>query len=202
MDEQYELLTDWIRAGPFQKDVSSLYKNNYDTALDQYLPMLQQAEKKIPEASFGCEGEDFELFGESLVWKHLRLGETEKKVTFSGFGTFARAMISYACCDITAKEAGEYGFRLRVRGIVTAAVNGKKVCTCGKLGSSAGMGSFTAHLHAGSNRIAVCMFNVHIHCVNSFSLEILNSKTGWHPHRFSPFPGIGRPFCGYCPHFV
>lgn len=173
--EKYCLLKEWIFAGPFQKDVSSLYENNYNIPQKPYLSALQEMEKKMPETLHACEGEKFELFGQSAVWEQLRLEETEKKVTVAGFGTFARAMVSCACCDIIAMEPGEYRFRFYTQGIAAIAVNGEKVYSCGELGFFSCTQTFTARLRAGNNRISVFLFNVHIHCVNSFALEIVDT---------------------------
>lgn len=164
-------IMEWIYAGPYEKDVSRLYENNYSVPIEPYLFLMEEAESKLPSC-LPAEGEAMELFGESRRWAYKRADPSETKLTWAGFGTYARCLATYACNEIAVKQDGRRRFRLWAAGSISIWINGNKVFGHRRVGRTEGEFCFEADLREGVNLCQVLLFNVHLHCMNSFTLML------------------------------
>ncbi len=169
-------ITHWIYAGPYELDVSELYTDNYKVPVEPYGSLLDQARRKLAaDGNYPVEGCELELYGQKRQWALLRLNESEKKVTWAGFGYYARLMVTYTYNQLVVKEAGIYRFTLWAAGSIVIRMNGKEVFNHWKVGRVDGNFTFEAELKQGANHCIIMLANVHLHCTNSFSL-ILEDK--------------------------
>ncbi|WP_178019571.1 hypothetical protein [uncultured Paenibacillus sp.] len=161
----------WIYAGPYESDVSGLYRTNYSVPVEPYLPLIAEAEHRRA-LRLPTEGETLELFGQSKRWAYKRSDPAEKKLTWARFGVHARCLVTFACNEIQMKRSGVYRFRLWAAGGLSVWINGKEVFQIRRLGRVEGAYSFEAELGQGANLCQVMLYNVHLHCLNSFVLRL------------------------------
>ncbi|TDF94379.1 hypothetical protein [Paenibacillus piri] len=161
----------WLYAGPFDKDVSDLYDDNYKVPVQPYLPLLAEAEEQAGRLT-PREGDELSLFGETCLWKLLRTDPSEYKMTWARFGVHARLLVTYAYTRLDAPEEGVYACRLWLAGSARIYVNGHKIFDHTKVGRVTGEFTVELPLAAGSNDVLIVLGNVHLHCMNSFSFEL------------------------------
>lgn len=166
-----EPIMKWIYAGPFVKDVTDLYMDNYKVPVEPYLPIIEESKNTIlTNNQETIEGGEIELFNQRKNWKFLRVNDSEKKATWAMFGIYPRFLTTYAYNNIEVEKNYIATFKLEVTGGITVLINGELVFEKLKVGRVNDTYSFGANLHKGSNSCLIILYNVHLHCTNSFSL--------------------------------
>lgn len=163
-------IQDWIYAGPFELDVSDRYTDNYKVPFAPYEPLFREACENLPGSETAKENDVVKLFGQEKQWKLYRMSEGESRVTWAGFGTYARLLCTYACTDLSAETEGMLPLHFWLSGSAVVTVNGKEVFRHQELGRTDGEFHIDAPVRKGKNRVAILLMNVHLHCMNSFSL--------------------------------
>ncbi|MBD2844170.1 hypothetical protein IDH44_03135 [Paenibacillus sp. IB182496] len=170
-----EPIRDWIYAGPFERDVSERYDSNYRVPTAPYAQELQEAKREAPLGALPQEGEPLALYGQRLRWRCKRSDPAERKLTWARFGIHARLLATYAASAIAVPESGTRRLRVWAAGAVQLWVNGRPVLDASRLGRVEGEWEVEVPLHRGDNRLVVLLFNVHLHCTNSFWLTVEDS---------------------------
>ena len=167
--EKGEPIVKWLYAGPFTQDVSHLYEDNYIVPAEPYEPYFCEAERAAEKASPGVrEGDGLGLYGLTCPWSLLRCGEGEKKVTFAGFGVFARLMTTFVFHHISMEKKGTFRFKMVLSGSASVFVNGRSVFRHRQVGRVNNTFILSLELLEGVNSVLISMTNVHLHCINSF----------------------------------
>jgi hypothetical protein len=168
-----EPIVRWLYAGPFITDVSHLYFDNYVVPVEPYLPFIKTVEERLDALEdYPVEGEEIELLDKKKTWTWRRVTKADKKVTWASMGTSARMLITCVYNRIIVPATGKYRFDLRVTGCIKVTINGAKVFEFLRVGRSEGSFSFEADLEAGENHCLILLTNVHLHCLNSFTLAM------------------------------
>jgi hypothetical protein len=168
-----EPIVQWLYAGPFAADVSHLYYDNYIVPVEPYLPFIKAAREGLTALKgYPAEGEEIELLGKKKTWAWRRVTEADKKVTWASMGTSARMLVTCAYNRIIVPEAGKYRFSLRITGSIRVTINGDGVFEFLQAGRPENSLSFEAELKAGENHCLILLANVHLHCLNSFTLSM------------------------------
>jgi hypothetical protein len=168
---QGQPIMQWLYAGPFVRDISHLFYNNYFVPIEPYLPFINSAIEKVEAMqSNPVEGDELEFLGKKKEWARLRINEADKKVTWSSSGANGRFMVTYAYSRVIAAQEGVFSFSLELSGSAIIFINGKIVFEQIQLGRVSGTYDFKAKLLAGENHFFVMLTNVHIHSLTSFSL--------------------------------
>lgn len=167
--QKWHTIREWLYAGPFDKDVSSLYYDNYKVPVEPYIPMMEEAASLLPDM-LPREGEELALFGQTKRWSLLRTDPSEHKMTWARFGIHARLLTTFAYTQITAPKAGGYRFRYWLSGSSRIYVNGKEAFSYLRVGRVESEFELELELAEGKNDILILLANVHLHCLNSFSL--------------------------------
>ncbi|MDF2960349.1 MAG: hypothetical protein K0S39_2084 [Paenibacillus sp.] len=165
------IVRDWLYAGPFDKDVSDLYDDNYKVPVEPYLPLIAEAENQAGVLK-PREGDQVSLFGETDRWRLLRTDPSEYKMTWARFGVHARLLVTYAYTCLDAAEDGIYSCRFWLAGSARIYINGRKAFEHTKVGRVSGEFTVYLPLSSGANDVLVVLSNVHLHCMNSFSFEL------------------------------
>ncbi len=164
------IVREWLYAGPFDKDVSGLYEDNYAVPAEPYEPMIEEALSRLGGMK-PAEGTELKLFGETLTWKLMRSEPSEHNMTWARFDVHARMLVTYVFTRLWAPQDGTYPLRLRLTGSALLLVNGKPVFRHSLLGRTEGEFELEAALRVGENEVLLLLYNVHLHCTNSFSLR-------------------------------
>lgn len=162
---------EWLYAGPFDREVSGLYYVNYTVPAEPYRELIEDAGARLGGV-MPAEGTAVELFGQTLFWKLMRNNTSEHKMTWARFGVHARMLVTYAYTRLSAPKEGVYPFRLALTGSVLMLVNGKEVFSHTRLGRTDGEFSLEMPLREGENEVLLLLYNVHLHCINSFTLRM------------------------------
>lgn len=162
---------EWIYAGPYEQDVSDLYGSNYSVPLEPYLPLVEEARSKLRHFR-PAEGQAMDLFGQHASWTYKRTDPSESKITWARYGMFARFLATYAYTQIAVGRAGTHRFTLWVAGSAVVLINGKEVFSHARAGRTEGEFRFEAELAEGTNDCMILLYNVHLHCANSFTLML------------------------------
>ncbi|MDF2646434.1 MAG: hypothetical protein K0Q73_2239, partial [Paenibacillus sp.] len=166
---------EWIYAGPYEKDVSDMYTTNYHVPVEPYLPLMEEAAREARNCR-PAEGDPLELFGQTSRWAYKRTDPSEARITWARFGVYARLLVTYAYNQITVNRGGTHRFRLWLAGSGVVMINGKEVFRHERVGRVEGDFRFEAELAQGANHCVVMLFNVHLHCTNSFTLELESAE--------------------------
>ncbi|THF72899.1 hypothetical protein [Cohnella fermenti] len=162
-------IRDWLYAGPFDKDVSALYHDNYKVPVEPYLPLIEEAASLLPSLS-PREGEELSLFGQASRWSLLRTDPSEHKMTWARFGVQARMLATFAYTRIAAPADGLYRFRLWLGGSSRIFLGGAEVFSHLRVGRVESEFELLLPLKAGENDLVLLLVNVHLHCMNTFTL--------------------------------
>ncbi|MCI8622418.1 MAG: hypothetical protein HFG26_01995 [Provencibacterium sp.] len=165
-----EPILKWIYAGPFTLDVSDRYQDNYIVSAADYADYWDEARRLLCGLEAAREGEPLSLFGQDSSWKYVRVGEAEKKITFAGFGVYARLMAVILHTKIIVKNTTNSDFSFWFTGSAAVRINGREVFCHTEVGRCSREVSFSTLLEAGENDCEILLFNVHLHCTDSFSL--------------------------------
>ncbi|MFK7694327.1 hypothetical protein [Paenibacillus sp. HJGM_3] len=166
---------EWIYAGPYDLDVSELYSTNYAVPVEPYLPLMEKAVQDMRDCR-PTEGQSLNRFGQTLVWAYKRTDPSEPKMTWARYGQHARLLATYAYNRIIVNRSGTYRFQLWVAGSAVVTINGQEVFHKRQLGRVEGEFRFEAELSQGTNPCMVMLFNVHLHCTNSFMLVVEDTE--------------------------
>lgn len=162
-------IREWLYAGPFDREVSELYQDNYIVPAEPYRELIEEAVAKLRNMQ-PAEGAEAELFGQKLCWRLMRNDPSEHKMTWARFDVHARMLVTYAFTRLQAPKAGQYSFRIHLTGSAVMVVNGEEVFSCCRLGRTEGEADLELALREGENEVLLLLYNVHLHCTNSFSL--------------------------------
>ncbi|RXZ78634.1 hypothetical protein EBB07_26025 [Paenibacillaceae bacterium] len=165
----HNTIRDWLYAGPFDLDVSELYDDNYRVPIEPYASYFGEAESRLAGLA-PIEGEHLSLFGQRLPWCLLRTDESEHKMTWARFGIHARLLVTYAYTRLQAPADGEYVFQLWLSGSARVIVNGAEQFAHLRVGRTEDTFELRLPLKSGHNDVVVMLANVHLHCINSFTL--------------------------------
>ncbi|MGI5894314.1 MAG: hypothetical protein ACOX6P_06925 [Candidatus Merdivicinus sp.] len=165
-----EPVLQWIYAGPFTLDVSDRYYDNYIVSACDYADYWNEARSLLPGLEDIREGDPLSLLGKKSDWKHYFVSEADKKITFAGFGTYARLMAVVLHTRFYAEEEGEKNFSFWFTGSAAVYLNHQEIFHHEEVGRCNHSTEFSAFLHAGWNTCEILLLNVHLHCTNSFSL--------------------------------
>ncbi|MDF2922998.1 MAG: hypothetical protein K0R57_1912 [Paenibacillaceae bacterium] len=171
-----QAILNWLYAGPFDKDVSHIYDDNYKVPVAPYLTLLEEA-TELAGTLLPREGKEERLFGQTCRWSLLQADASEHKVTWARFGIHARLMVTYAYTRLAVQAQGKYRFRFWLTGSARIMVNGQPVFSHLSLGRVEENFRLELELSAGENEIVVMLANVHLHCANSFFL-VPEDETG------------------------
>ncbi|MCU6791804.1 hypothetical protein OB236_06625 [Paenibacillus sp. WQ 127069] len=164
-------IREWLYAGPFDKDVSHLYEDNYIVPVEPYLPMIEEA-CQIMNGLAPAEGESVVFLEQESMWSFARTGPSEKKMTWARYGTHARLLVTYAYSRLIVLQSGIYRCRLWLYGSAAMMLNGEIIFTHQSVGRVDEEFVLDIHLQEGDNECLLMLANVHLHCTNSFSLTI------------------------------
>ncbi|MDF2936993.1 MAG: hypothetical protein K0Q90_2366 [Paenibacillaceae bacterium] len=161
---------EWLYAGPFDREVSELYYDNYTVPAEPYQELADEAAARL-EGMDPAEGKTVELFGQNLQWKLARHSPSEHKMTWARFGVHARMLVTYAYTRLSAPKDGVYPFLMALTGSVLIRVNGQEIFSHIRLGRTDGEFRLELPLREGENEVLLLLYNVHLHCINSFTLR-------------------------------
>lgn len=164
-------IREWLYAGPYELDVSALYLTNYEVPVEPYLPYANEAVKSIRNCR-PVEGEPLALFGQTSFWAYKRTDPSESKITWARYGVYARFLATFAYNQILVDRGGTRRFRLWAAGGAVVMIGGKEVFRHEQVGRVEGEFRFEAELEQGINHCMILLFNVHLHCTNSFMLAL------------------------------
>lgn len=170
MNSVDKVLRQWLYVGPFDKDVSEQYEDNYRVPVAPYLPFIGEA-KEQAAAFRPMEGEAVELFGDTHEWSLLRTDESELRMTWAKFGVHARLLVTYAYCRVHSPAERLASFRLWLAGSAVVLINGVRIHEYLQLGRVETEQELKLPLRQGWNDVLLVLANVHLHCQNSFTLS-------------------------------
>ena len=165
-----EPVLQWIYAGPFTLDVSNRYRDNYIVPSSDYTDFWDEARRLLSGLKEVREGQPLSLYGQESGWKYYRVTEADRKLTFAGFGTYARLLASFFHTRLIAQRDGDMEFSFWFTGSAAVRINGQIVFSHVEVGRCDRSVTFTTPLHQGENTCEILLLNVHLHCTNSFSL--------------------------------
>ena len=172
--EKGQPLMSWLYAGPFLLDVSDRYMDNYVVPFEPYLDLWEEA-CRAQEASAGKEGGAEEgarmtLFGKETAWRLAHTHEADRQLTWAQFGVYAALLCTMTSARIAVAEPGEYTFTLRHSGSLRMLVNNREAYARQAVGRVDHTETIRVFLNAGENSVTMMLFNVHLHCLNTFQL--------------------------------
>ncbi|WP_020616210.1 hypothetical protein [Paenibacillus daejeonensis] len=170
-----QTLRDWLYAGPFDLNVSELYYDNYRVPIAPYAELLDEAASRL-DGLEPTEGKTLSLYGQTLPWSLLRTDESEHKMTWARFGIHARLLVTYAYTRLHAPDDGDYDFRLWLSGSARLMVNGVEQFAHQRVGRTEDTFEIRLPLMRGTNHIVILLANVHLHCINSFTLTAQDDR--------------------------
>ncbi|MFS0723099.1 hypothetical protein [Paenibacillus sp. 1P07SE] len=170
-----QTLRDWLYAGPFDLNVSELYQDNYRVPIAPYAELLDEAASRLTGLA-PTEGETLSLYDQTLPWSLLRTDESEHKMTWARFGIHARLLVTYAYTRLHAPDDGDYAFGLWLSGSARVMVNGVERFSHQRVGRTEDTFEVRLPLTRGINHIVILLANVHLHCINSFSLTAQDDR--------------------------
>lgn len=167
-----EPLMRWLYAGPFMLDVSDRYMDNYVVPFEPYTDRWEAACRAQDTCGGVREGDEATLFGKTYRWRLAHTHEADRQLTWAQFGVYAALLCTMTSARIAVDADGEYGFTLRHSGSVRMLVNGQAVYVHQRVGRVECTEQIRVKLHAGENEVTLLLFNVHLHCLNTFQLTL------------------------------
>ncbi len=166
-----QAVMNWLYAGPFEKDVSERYTDNYIVPFEPYEAEWKEAVLCLENSSNEVkENDPCTMFSRKLVWRPLFAHEADTQITMVRFGVRATLLSTLARTALRVAEEGEYTLIIHATGAYRLTVNGVTVDEQKAVGRVDFDRKVPAHLSAGDNEIALVMLNVHLHCQNIFRL--------------------------------
>lgn len=162
----------WMYAGPFMLDVSDRYMDNYIVPFEPYTDLWEEACRVQEKCAGVKEGAPASLFGKTLSWRLSHTHEADRQLTWAQFGVYAALLCTMTSARIAVEQAGEYTFTLKHSGSLRMLVDGKEVYVHQRVGRVERTEQIRVKLHAGENDVAIMLFNVHLHCLNTFQLTL------------------------------
>ena len=152
-----EPVLQWIYAGPFTLDVSNRYRDNYIVPASDYTDFWDEARRLLSGLEEVREGQPLSLYGQESGWKYYRVTEADRKLTFAGFGTYARLLASFFHTRLIAQRDGDMEFSFWFTGSAAVRINGQIVFSHAEVGRCDRSVTFTAPLHQGENTCEILL---------------------------------------------
>lgn len=165
-------LMHWLYAGPFTLDVSDRYMDNYVVPFEPYAALWAEACQAQAACGNAEEGAETTLWGQTAIWRLAHTHEADRQITWAQFGVYAALLCTMTTARIEVEEAGTYTFTLKHSGSLRMLVNGNEAYAHQKVGRVECTEQIPVQLNAGENTVALLLFNVHLHCLNTFQLTL------------------------------